>query len=329
MARGYAARAFCAWAVTCAGSAGAATIVVDATTNGNTNSACELFDAAYAAENHVAKDGCPAGSASDPYNRIVFARALAGQTITYPASDLTISSGNLVIDGEGRKIVLQASGGFSDVVVGGGNVTVQGIDLRADQGAGLVAYGGTVTLNDSSIASRIGVNVFGNPSTTTINNSTISATDTNPASALGVRSGAGNVLHINNSTIVTTLGTGVDCTSSSGATTIYSSIVVGPTAVNCAAAQSGGTLTAISFASAGLAAFGDNGGPTRTYALVSGPAINGGSCASAPLPGHDQRYYVNNATTQRQVGAACDAGAYESGAAASTDPIFADGFDGH
>ena len=61
-------------------------------------------------------------------------------------------------------------------------------------------------------------------------------------------------------------------------------------------------------ADAGLAPLADNGGPTKTHALLEGsPAIGAGNpaiCAAAPANGLDQRGYARGA-------AACDSGAYE------------------
>lgn len=61
-------------------------------------------------------------------------------------------------------------------------------------------------------------------------------------------------------------------------------------------------------ADAGLSPLADNGGPTKTHALLEGsPAIGAGNpaiCAAAPTNGLDQRGYARGA-------AACDSGAYE------------------
>ncbi len=69
----------------------------------------------------------------------------------------------------------------------------------------------------------------------------------------------------------------------------------------------------------------ENGGPTATLALLPGsPAIDTGSndlCAAAPVDGIDQR------GGERPVGAACDIGAFETGAAVLPDVIFQDGFE--
>jgi putative cofactor-binding repeat protein len=65
----------------------------------------------------------------------------------------------------------------------------------------------------------------------------------------------------------------------------------------------------------------DNGGPTPTHALdASSPAIDAGNNAGGLAS--DQR----GSGFPRTLGTATDIGAFESG---SSDPIFADGFDGH
>jgi hypothetical protein len=76
-------------------------------------------------------------------------------------------------------------------------------------------------------------------------------------------------------------------------------------------------------AAAGLAAtLANNGGPTRTYAVLAIPALNGGTCAASPFPKYDQRFYLNYATGVRAVGA------YEQGAQdLLTDLLFEDGLE--
>lgn len=304
-------------------------ITVDTTsTAGTVNGNCELGEAVQAAQTGSAVDTCPAGTPGQP-NKIVFAKALAGSTISYSSAP-TLSNGTIIIDAEKRQIVLQATGTADALDVFGASVTLRDIELRgSSSGNGVTLTAGNLTAENSTIQGRLGMNAFGTGSQVTLNNSTVASTETNAASDIGVRIGSSTSLAVNNSTIAATVGKGIDVSSSSGASTVYSSIVVGATPINGSTSNSGGTVLATSNAAAGLAAtLSNNGGPTRTFALQSGTAIDGGDCSAAPLPKYDQRYYVNFATDRRAVGAACDAGAYESGAQdVLADRVFADSFE--
>ena len=163
----------------------------------------------------------------------------------------------------------------------------------------------------------------------TLNNATVASTETNALSDIAIRSGASNNLVINNSTVVATVGKGLDVMSSSGTTDVYSSLIVGATPVNGSLTTStGGTLQFTSAATAGLAALANNGGPTRTFALLSGVAVDGGDCVSAPFPRYDQRFYMNYATNRRGVVTTCDVGAFEKNAQdLLAVQIFADEFE--
>lgn len=300
------------------------TVSTSAAIDGN----CGLPEAVQAAETNLAVDTCPAGSASAP-DKIVFAKALSGQTISYSSAP-TFNSGEVILDAEKRTIVLQATGTADALDVFGANVTVRGLDVRAStSGNGVTLTAGNLTLNNSSLQGRLGMNAFGTGSMVTVNNSTVASTETSAASDIAIRTGVSTSLAVNNSTIVASVGSGLNVSSSSGTTTVYSSIVVGATPITGTSTNSGGTLLATSTSNAGLAAtLTNNGGTTRTFALVSGAAIDGGSCAAAPIDQYDQRYYINYSTNQRSVGAACDAGAYETGAQdLLADRVFADFFE--
>ena len=304
-------------------------ITVDTVSNaGTVTGNCEFLEAAQAAETNTAVDGCSAGGASGP-DKIVFAAALDGQTISY-ASAPTFISGEVIIDAEFRSIVLQATGTADALDVFGANITLRGLDVRASTtGNGVTLAGGNLTVNNSSIQGRLGMNAFGSGSLVTVNNSTVASTETSPASDIGIRTGVSTGLVVNNSTVVASVGSGIDDNSSSVAATVYSSIVVGATPINGSSTTSGGTLLATSTTNAGLAAsLANNGGTTRTFALLSGAAIDGGDCSSATFPRYDQRYYFNSASGLRAVGSACDAGAFESGAQdLLSDRIFANAFE--
>jgi len=307
---------------TCIANVSGATITVDTTSDaGTTTGNCELREAIQAAENNAAVDGCSAGSGADT---ILFAPALAGQTIAY-SSPLPLTSGTVTIDGKGQAIGLQASGTSDMLILSGSGsepvVTIKGLDLRATgSGNGVTLITGSITIDNSSVQGRLGINAFGSSSTVTLNNSTVASTEISAASDIGVRTGVSTNLVVKNSTIVASVGYGINVSSSSGSCSAYSSIIVGALGVNGTCPGTGGTLVKTTTANAGLdSVLTNNGGPTRTFALLSGSAIDGGDCSSAAFPGHDQRFYVNSSTGTRAVGAACDVGAFEKGAVAAAD----------
>jgi hypothetical protein len=307
-----------------------ALITVDTISDaGTTTGNCELREAVLAAETNTSVDGCAAGSASGP-DKIVFAPALAGQTIAL-AGILNFSGGAVIIDAQTRPIMLQTSLGNDVMDIVGTDVTLRGLDVYATgSGNGVTLISGSIRADNTTIQGRLGINAFGNPSTVTLNNSTVASTEINALSDIAIRSGAGNNLVINNSTVVATVGKGLDVSSSTGTSNVYSSIIVGATPVSgTLSGSTGGTVQATSTANAGLAAsLANNGGPTRTFALLSGAAIDSGDCTNAVYPHFDQRYYFNPATNSRSVGSGCDAGAFEKDAQdLLADRVFADDFE--
>jgi hypothetical protein len=317
-------------AIVCSANLGAqAVITVDTTSNAGTITGnCEFLEAVQAAQSNLAVDGCVAGSVAGP-DKIVFANALTGQTISYATAPI-FTTGAVILDSRMRAIVLQATGTADALQVSGGTVTVRALDIRASAvGNGVTLTDGAITINNSSLQGRLGINAFGTGSTVTVNNSTVASTETNAVSDIAIRSGVSNNLAINNSTVVATVGKGLDVSSSTGSTTVYSSVIVGATPINGTTTNSGGTLLTTTPAAAGLATtLANNGGPTRTFAVLSLPALNGGTCAASPFPKYDQRFYLNYATGTRAVGAGCDVGAYEQGAQDRlTDLIFTDGLE--
>jgi len=317
--------------VSCATSVHAqALITVDTISDaGTTSGNCELREAVLAAQSNAAVDGCAAGSASGP-DKIVFAPALAGQTIAL-TSILNFSGGAVIIDAQTRPIQLQTAGGSDVMDIISTDVTLRGLDVYATgSGNGVTLISGSIRIDNSTIQGRLGINAFGSSSTVTLNNSTVASTETSALSDIAIRSGVGNNLAINNSTVVATVGKGLDVSSSTGTSDVYSSIIVGATPVaGSLTSSTGGTLQATSAANAGLAAsLANNGGPTRTFALLSGAAIDSGDCTNSAYPHFDQRFYLNYATGTRAVGSGCDAGAFEKDAQdLLADRLFADDFE--
>ncbi|HLB38251.1 MAG TPA: choice-of-anchor Q domain-containing protein [Gemmatimonadales bacterium] len=206
----------------------------------------------------------------------------------------------------------------SDVVAGGGihsagAITVTNCTFSGNetQGSGGALYHSTATaavVTNSTISNNlawyIGANtggIFNDGGTLTITNSTITGNRIEGAwwsTNAGLGNNAGTTYLSN--TIVANQTSGTDCWN-------YTGGGGGPIISNGHNLESG---TSCGFTGTGdlqnadplLGALADNGGPTRTVALLSGsPAIDAGSCVQAT----DQRGMV------RPQGSACDIGAYE------------------
>ncbi len=316
--------------IVCSACVGAQSVItVDTISNAGTLTGnCEFREAVQAAQTNLAVDACTAGSVAGP-DKIVFANALTGQTISYASAPI-FTSGTVILDSRKRAIVLQATGTADALQVSGATVIIRALDIRASAvGNGVTLDSGSLTINNSSVQGRLGMNVFGTGSTVKVNNSTVASTEVNPVSDIAIRSGGSTNLAVSNSTVVATVGKGLDVASSTGTATVYSSVIVGATPVNGVSTNTGGTLLTTTPAAAGLAAtLTNNGGPTRTFAVLAIPALNGGTCAASPFPKYDQRFYLNYATGVRAVGAGCDVGAFEQGAQnLLTDLLFEDGLE--
>ncbi len=224
-----------------------------------------------------------------------------GGIINYGTTTLTNStvSGNTAGSGPGS--------GFGGGIVNYGNTTLTSSTVSGNSTAG--AGGGI--FNSSGMTTA----------TVTVTNGTISG---NAAGA----SGGGGVFNLNailtltNSTVsgnsTTGLGGGI---LASGAEDIRNTIVAGngPPGADCSGAITSAGHNLDGDGSCGLTGPGDlsnadpmlgslanNGGPTRTYALLPGsPAIDAGDNVGCPLT--DQR------GAARPLGSACDIGAYEFG----------------
>jgi hypothetical protein len=191
---------------------------------------------------------------------------------------------------------------------------------------------GDLTLVDSTVAGNfsnsVGGGILFNAETSRVNTALLYNTTVVDNSAATAGSGiasSGDILTVTNSLIARNLrGDGTQEQDCGGTIIAAARNVFGSTDECAISGDTGGVSLLNSLDSLGMLA--DNGGPTKTIALLSGSnAIDAGDPAgcvdadSAPLL-VDQRGYP------RPIGAACDVGAYEFG---STDPdiIFIDGFD--
>jgi len=230
----------------------------------------------------------------------------------------------------------------------GSTATLNRSELTANiAGAGGGAVfnnGGVLTLNGSTVSSNIanqsaGTDVGGGgieaefDSTTRLNNSTVSHNSAQRGGGLGIEAhgGAVGVMYLVNSTVSNNSATiSGDNVFNKSATVDFSNTIIansGNGHTNCA---SSGTLPVWSksghnisddgtcfftptpgdiVANPKLGPLTNNGGPTKTHALLAGsPAIDAGDdtiCRASPINNKDQRGY------SRAEGAHCDIGAYE------------------
>ena len=263
-----------------------------------------------------------------PGSVIQFAAPVAGQTIVLSTGQLTIDKA-LTIEGP-LATGMTVSGGFSSRVFSvaqGADVTLRNLSIvngRAGAGGG-IANGGKLTLDHAIVANNEatsnGAGIQGGGDLTILN-STISG-NASAGRAGGIESkgpltlrnvtiadntsygdGGGlfaelDLISIRNSIIANNANladpTGANCEISPTGTAVFSGINI--TNGNCA------TDPAIIDIDPKLGPLANNGGPTKTYALLLGsPAIDAGTLCSEAT---DQRYVVRNQ------GTSCDVGAFE------------------
>ena len=189
----------------------------------------------------------------------------------------------------------------------GGAVCATGMTiLNSTFGGNTASSGGAIYVDNPSL-----------PNALALGNATISG---NAASAGGGLRGGGASVVVKNSIVAgNTAPTGPDCV---GTVTSQGHNVIGnQSACGFASATGDQVGTAAVPIAPGLGPLADNGGPTRTMALVAGsPAIDAGDPAGCPDFGQppsplatDQRGAARPADGDGVGGAVCDAGAYELG----------------
>jgi Right handed beta helix region len=185
---------------------------------------------------------------------------------------------------------------------------------------GIQVAGGTVTLTRSSLFENEGVGLLvGGAAEVTATNSTISRNGGSGVSMLGAAT-----VHLRNATVAENGAGGAAqvTTSDTGRTTFLNTIVSG-TGTMCSIAQGGKHISqgfniasdsSCTFNAGGdrpntdaqLGPLQNNGGPTRTHALLPGsPAIDRGSGIDCPT--------IDQRGARRPLGASCDVGAFEFG----------------
>jgi hypothetical protein len=229
-------------------------------------------------------------------------------TITGPSASLLTVSGNSASGNTSRVFEIQGgSAALSGLTITGGqddfggglenyrgtlsltNCTISG-NSAGGYGGGLYSLGGTLVLTSCTVsgnsASTVGGGLRNNGGTLSLTNCTISG---NSALSGGGLFNSGT-LSLTNCTVSgnsATTGGGLFNSSAQASMTLTNTIVAGQTSGGDIYGSYTGSNNLVGGAPL-LAALGDYGGPTQTYALLAGsPAIGGGTTTGAPAT--DQR----------------------------------------
>jgi hypothetical protein len=185
---------------------------------------------------------------------------------------------------------------------------------------GIQVAGGTVTLTGSSVFENEGVGLLvGGAAEVTATNSTISRNGGGGVSMLGAAT-----VHLRNATVAENgAGRAAQVTTSDTGRTTFLNTIVSGTGTMCSIAQGGKHISrgfniasdsSCTFNAGGdrpntdaqLGPLQNNGGPTRTHALLPGsPAIDRGTGVDCPT--------IDQRGAGRPLGASCDVGAFEFG----------------
>jgi predicted outer membrane repeat protein len=187
--------------------------------------------------------------------------------------------------------------GFSSIDLSNSTVSAN----SAFFGGGIDVQSSTLSLSNSTISGNstfwIGGGIYALSSTVSLSNSTLSMNAA--SSAGGIYAGFNSSINLSNSIVA---NSGSDCVKNASTITADSHNII----------EDGSCVTSALSVDPKLGPLANNGGPTKTHALLAGsPAIDAGdnaTCAAPPVNNLDQRGET------RPVGSACDIGAYEFGA---------------
>jgi CSLREA domain-containing protein len=266
--------------------------------------------------------------------------ALQSCTLSGNSADLR-SGGGIYNDGTATLTNCTLSGNLADYYRGGGiynggTLTLENCTLSgnsADTGGGGIYNNGTVTLTNSTLSGNSaghGGGIYNDGSLLTLQSCTLSG-NLAGGDGGGIDNETRGSLTLQNCTLSGN-SAGRDGGGIYGGAILQNTIIANsPQGRNCSAPlQSNGhnldddgscgffNTGDLSFVPTQLAPLGDNGGPTQTHALCTGPGVPHPGCqaaspaidagANAHCPATDQR------GAPRPHGSACDIGAYESGA---------------
>ena len=270
--------------------------------------------------------------------REAIAAATAGDSITFNgAYTITLGSAlaidkNLTIDGSGHSVTISGADSYRVFVISteSVNITLNRLTVANgfnDKNGGAIYNIGTLNINNCAFLNNVldhgdnGGAIYNSGSgVLNVTNSTFSGNRL-VVSPGGSAIYSGGTLNVTNSTFSGNDGTTIQ---TFGTATLKNTIVTNSTGGNnCSGTigDGGGNLVWGDETCPGisadplLGALGDNGGPTQTFALLTGsPAIDAGTDAGCPST--DQRGYT------RPVGATCDIGAFEYGSSETTPHAF-------
>src|SRR5438128_1997480 len=229
---------------------------------------------------------------------------LSNNAVTLSVGGALFNSQNSTMTINNSTLSGNSASGGGGIYNSGGAVTITNSTLSGNSaggGGGVLNSSGTLTMINSTVSGNSAVNSGGGIANTgsAANLSFVTVAANSAASGGGVVNGAASVMNIKNS-IVAINTSGGDCANMG---------TFNATGVNFTTNGTCPGFTQVTAAQLNLGPLADNGGPTRTHALLVGSvaidAANDCTDLSKNPVGTDQR------GIPRPQGNACDAGAYE------------------
>ena len=283
---------------------------------------------------------CEPGSGADTIH-LPSGTITLSSTLPFLVSTITIDGGssqNPTISGNDQVQVFLAGSAakltLSNLTVANGNATT-------GSGGAIANFSGDLTVNNSTFSGNSGgsggaiVNTAGG--TVVVSNSTFSGNRATFSWGGGIANLSGD-LTVNNSTFSGNSAPSGGGILNFGAATLKNTIVANsPSGGDCVGASDGGynlvedgscitAATSLSEVDPLLGALADNGGPTKTHALLEGsPAIDAIPDTNGSTPGcGDAGITTDQRGVARPQGSACDIGAYEVEVGDNTPPTVTD-----
>ncbi len=265
-------------------------------------------------------------------------------TITLVSGTLPIVSKTLTIDGSGQTVAISGNNGTQIMALTTGEVlSLNALTLTngfksSSNGGAIGASTGTLNVANSTFvnnsAGGSGGAISDNGGTLNIANSTFSGNISNGGGGGAIFNTNSGTLNVTNSTFVSNtpngVGSGVD--NNSGTATLNNNIMLNGGG-DCGGTVSGannlsdGTCPGSGSATGVSGTLASNGGPTQTYALMSGSdaidAVPSGHClyvssGTNPLFTNGVAISTDQRGVSRPLGPLCDIGSYEASAPTPT-----------